>query len=94
MGKNFCNHLIHPLDETNRYKSKGRNTNNEPFRLMQRHFLSPYETNTAIRKSARRKCVVCAKNDKRKDTHYECKKCNVGLCIHPCFEMYHTLLYY
>jgi hypothetical protein len=21
-----------------------------------------------------------------------CAKCNVGLCVHPCFEKYHTLL--
>ena len=103
-GRNLTFHQFHLnlikqilrkyLDGINGYKLRGRDTNNEPFRLTQKHFPSPYESNTAIRKSARRRCVVCTKNDKRKDTHYECKKCNVGLCIHPCFEIYHTLLYY
>ncbi|KAI4489037.1 PREDICTED: protein abrupt-like isoform X1 [Polistes canadensis] len=60
------------------------------FRLTGRHFLSVYYSNIAKSKNARRKCVVCAKNKKRSETRYECKKCNVGLCIDKCFELYHT----
>ncbi|XP_043524705.1 piggyBac transposable element-derived protein 4-like [Frieseomelitta varia] len=79
---------------THTCKSKGKSIDNEPFRLTQMHFPSPYVNNAAIRKNARRKCIVCRKHDRRSETHYECKKCDVGLCIYPCFEMYHTLLDY
>ena len=40
----------------------------------------------AIRKPQRR-CVVCKK---RKETRFECKECDVGLCAAPCFMVYHT----
>lgn len=58
-------------------KSKGKSSDNEPFRLTQRHFPSPYVNNTAIRKNAGRKCVVCTKHNKRRETHYECIKCRM-----------------
>jgi hypothetical protein len=48
------------------------------------------------KKSPSRRCRVCAstvekEQRKRKETRYECTKCNVPLCITPCFEKYHTL---
>ncbi|XP_046827605.1 protein tramtrack, alpha isoform-like isoform X5 [Vespa crabro] len=67
-----------------------KNFGSNIFRLTGRHFLSVYVSNTAKSKSARRKCVVCAKNKKRSESRYECKKCDVGLCIDKCFELYHT----
>ncbi|XP_033359529.1 piggyBac transposable element-derived protein 4-like [Bombus vosnesenskii] len=60
-----------------------------PFRLTERHFLSKCSNQTDKAQLARRKCVVCAKHKKRSDTRYECRKCDVGLCI-DCFETYHT----
>ncbi|KAK1125280.1 hypothetical protein K0M31_020471 [Melipona bicolor] len=74
--------------------NSSKSTDNGPFRLTERHFPSPYINNAAIRKNARRKCVVCRKHDRRSETHYECKKCDVGLCIYPCFGLYHTILDY
>lgn len=76
------------------HKSIGGNSNNLPFWLIPTHFPSPYIKIGLIRKNARRKCVVCKKHNKRRETHYQCEKCDLGLCIHPCFEMYHTLLDY
>ena len=37
-------------------------------------------------------CVVCSfkKGRGRKTSTYNCKQCNVSLCIVPCFELYHT----
>ena len=30
------------------------------------------------------------KNGLRKETSYECRRCDVALCVIPCFEVYHT----
>ena len=65
--------------------------NNNPLRLIGRHFPSLYKP---TRKNRTRRCVVCTANDKRRETRYECKDCNVGLCVEPCFRIYHTELYY
>lgn len=77
---------------THTHKSKGKSTDNESFHLTQRHFPSPCVNNAAIRKNARRKCIVCRNHDRRKERHYECKKCDVGLCISPYLELYHNTL--
>ena len=63
-------------------------------RLTARHFPSLYENNKTKRKSPLRKCVVCKKNDKTSQTRYQCKNCDVGLCVYPCFEKFHTEYYY
>ena len=38
-------------------------------------------------------CKVCSdrKAGQRHQTGYRCKVCHTALCIHPCFERYHTL---
>ncbi|CAK9832788.1 Histone-lysine N-methyltransferase SETMAR [Anthophora retusa] len=41
-----------------------------------------------------RRYVVCTAKDKRRESRYECKDCNVGLCVEPCFRIYHTELHY
>lgn len=63
-------------------------------RLTERHFPTLYKSDKANRKNPLRRCVVCAKLDKRRCSRYCCKQCNVGLCIVPCFEIYHTQLYF
>ena len=35
-------------------------------------------------------CRVCSVRGQRRDTMYKCTKCNVGLCVVPCFTDYHT----
>ena len=39
-----------------------------------------------------RDCVVCSgkKGRGRRTTTYCCKECGVGLCVVPCFQLYHT----
>lgn len=69
-----------------------RSIENLPFRLTERHF--PSKTLNAEGKSTRRKCVVCSRQKRRKDTPYECKKCDIGLCVDTCFEIYHTQMNY
>lgn len=69
-----------------------------PLRLRQRHFprLVP---GTAARATAQRRCHVCQHTTirparQRKDSRYQCTECDVGLCITPCFEEYHTKLHF
>ncbi|XP_055924618.1 piggyBac transposable element-derived protein 4-like [Argiope bruennichi] len=63
-----------------------------PLRLTERHFpkLCSKETGEKVR----RRCFVCShsrKNPpKRQMSYYECKDCNVGLCVDPCFQIFHT----
>lgn len=64
-----------------------------PLRLTERHFPSivpPTEKKT----NPTRVCNVCSQTElgqrKRRQSRYMCKECNVGLCVAPCFEVYHT----
>ena len=77
---------------SNTYQEK-RNTD-DPLRLIERHFQSTYFNPSAIKKNQTRKCVVCTKHKIRRESRYECKKCDVGLCVDPCFEIYHTQIDY
>ena len=36
------------------------------------------------------RCHVCSERGQRKTTIYKCAKCDVGLCVVPCFADYHT----
>ncbi|GBO20913.1 PiggyBac transposable element-derived protein 4 [Araneus ventricosus] len=63
-------------------------------RLTGRHFPSYVDESESRKKS--RKCAVCSlkinENGKRvrRESRFQCKNCNVGLCVAPCFEIYHT----
>ncbi|GFU15916.1 piggyBac transposable element-derived protein 4 [Trichonephila clavipes] len=64
-----------------------------PMILTERHFLeviAPSEKKLRPEK----KCYVCSlkKNDTKKETRYFCPDCDVGLCLTPCFKLYHTKL--
>ncbi|KAI4478521.1 hypothetical protein M0804_011844 [Polistes exclamans] len=65
--------------------------NNNPLRLIKRHFPSVYK---APGNKPRRRCVVCRANNRRRETVYECKNCDVRLCVDPCFQIYHCKLNY
>jgi len=67
-------------------KHSGRQVQDAPARLVQRHF--PKHLGTADSQ-----CVVCRKEHTRKRTRYGCEDCgNVPLCVDPCFRIYHTRL--
>ena len=36
------------------------------------------------------RCRVCSERGQRNTTIYKCAKCDVGLCVVPCFASYHT----
>ena len=61
--------------------------NNHSLRLNGRHFPSLCERKKIAK-------VVCTKNNKRRESRYQCQECDVGLCVYPCFKIYHTELNY
>ena len=65
----------------------------DPLRLKERHFCSPIRNHPGGKRS-RRKCVRCTAMKKRSDTAYQCVDCDIGLCFHPCFKIYHTTKFY
>ena len=73
-----------------RVEAKGERVRSDDlsFRLTERHFPTSCITKENNKRSSRRRCAVCTKNNRRTDSRYECKKCNIGLCIEPCFEIY------
>lgn len=70
---------------------------NQPIRLTARHFPS-LVPQTTERENPQRKCVVCARPsrrpEKRTDSRYMCRDCDVCLCVVSCFEEYHTVLHF
>jgi hypothetical protein len=58
-------------------------------------------THTKVEETSQCSCRMCAERSKcqtgktvKKCTKMYCQKCNVGLCIGQCFEVYHTKLNY
>ena len=61
----------------------------KPSRLIGRHFPDKCPP-SAKKKVGQRKCVQCAKRKETRQSCYWCDKCQVGLCIVPCFKEWHT----
>lgn len=66
-----------------------------PDRLKGRHFPQLVPPVPGGKQNSQRICYVCKHSEirpkKRRDSRYFCPDCNVGLCIVPCFELFHTL---
>ncbi|XP_021941441.1 piggyBac transposable element-derived protein 4-like [Zootermopsis nevadensis] len=62
-----------------------------PKRLSERHFQERIPA-TGKKAKPQKRCVVCRKRGKRKDTVYWCGECEVGLCMVGCFKDFHTKL--
>ena len=79
-----------PTEKQRKGKPSGGLT---PLRLTERHFPSLVPP-TPKRKNAMRKCIVCTQTKtgqkKRKESRVMCEPCDVGLCIAPCFAIFHT----
>ena len=39
-----------------------------------------------------KRCVMCYKNDRRKETVLWCPECEAALCVEECFKVFHTKL--
>lgn len=63
-----------------------------PLRLIERHFPSMFPRKENNKVTVKR-CVVCAKQGKRREISYCCEPCgNIPLCVIGCFERYHKVL--
>ncbi|PSN50037.1 hypothetical protein C0J52_03287 [Blattella germanica] len=76
-----------------RVQSRKHSSDNTIPRLCERHFISRIPP-SGKKARPQRRCVVCTKNKRKKDTVYWCRNCDVGLCLEVCFEDYHTKLNY
>ncbi|KAG8239925.1 hypothetical protein J437_LFUL019516 [Ladona fulva] len=62
-----------------------------PLRLSGRHFPKLVTSDACKSGLPCKACVVCKNKKKRRETRYMCDECGgVGLCIVPCFEIFHT----
>jgi len=43
-----------------------------------------------VKSSTKTRCCLCSPRGQRKGTMYKYARCDVGLCMMPCFEEYHT----
>ena len=75
----------------------------EPLRRLKgRHFPSKLKSDPGKRRPTRR-CAVCNPAERQilkslgmskrkrpgRESSYECRECGVGLCVAPCFRLYH-----
>jgi len=68
-------------------------------RLTGRHFLTKIEKKEGQKSKPLRTCPVCSTTTGKRKTvgdgrktvrsTYECRECDVGLCVDPCFKIYH-----
>jgi predicted nucleic acid binding AN1-type Zn finger protein len=70
--------------------TRGRPTTStsQPTRLDSRH------NEHWLSDGRRVRCRVCAAKNKETRTKFSCSKCNVGLCVDPCFRVYHTQMHF
>ena len=61
---------------------------NVPSRFVDRHFPDYLPLNNNGKRMERR-CVVCSEAKRKKKNSYCCPDCDVGLCVAPCFRVYH-----
>lgn len=87
--------LIEKYQSSDTIPKRGRPSfEDNPNRLIERHFIRQIPPNQKKRQPSRECKVCCSRRDEnnkrfRKETRYYCPDCDVGLCI-PCFEIYHT----
>lgn len=86
-------------------KGRKRSSGDLLQRLSARHFIGHLPP-TGKRDHAKRRCAVCGPGEaelfrsanpgvampKRlgRETSFQCKQCQVALCVEPCFELFHT----
>jgi hypothetical protein len=56
-----------------------------PKRLTERHYLERIPT-TGKKAKPQKRCIVCSKHGKRKESIYWCSECEAGLCLDECFK--------
>jgi hypothetical protein len=47
---------------------------------------------TGKKTKPQKRCIMCSKHGKRRESSYWCSECEAGLCLDGCFKKYHTTL--
>jgi hypothetical protein len=84
--------MIFPLGEVPAAIMGEEQDNGASNRLTGKHYPVKIPS-TPARKEPFRRCAVCRREKGvRKETKFYCPKCpkNPGLCVDPCFSIYHT----
>jgi hypothetical protein len=72
-------------------RKQGRpSINPPPASLRERHFIEKIPP-TGMKAKPQKRCAVCQKNGKRRDSTYWCPDCQTGLCTDTCFKVFHTM---
>ena len=83
--------IEHESESFRKFQGHHSTDKNVP-RLFERHF---FRKNTADRKKRpgqQMGCVVCYKNNRRKETVVWCPECEAALYVEECFKAFHTKL--
>jgi hypothetical protein len=83
--------LIERGSETERTVQGHHSSDKNVPRLLERHFTKRIPLKEKTARPAKR-CVVCCKHNKRKETVFECPDSQAGLCLEGCFKTFHTKL--
>ena len=82
--------LIEHKSESVRKFQGHHSTNKNVPRLDERHF--PERIPPTEKKARPTRCVVCNKNNRRKETVFWWPECEAALCVEECFKAFHTKL--
>ena len=61
-----------------------------PSRLIGKHYIALIPHLDSTKQAPRKRCRICAKQKIVKKTRHECPTCEVGVCLTPCFEIFHS----
>ncbi|CAD1472671.1 unnamed protein product [Heterotrigona itama] len=79
----------------NRKQAGGGKRKHRKFTISSDGETFPFENFKCSRQHNKKKmCCLQEIQKKRSDSPYECKKCDIGLCVDNCFEIYHTQMNY
>ncbi|PSN29180.1 PiggyBac transposable element-derived protein 4 [Blattella germanica] len=88
---NLVTSLFERYGSTLEIRKQGRpSINPPPTRLRERHFIEKIPA-TGKKAKPQKRCVVCQKKGKRKESIYSCPDCKAGLCLETCFKVFHTV---
>ena len=54
---------------------------------------SRHDKHWPAKSSTQQHCCLCYSRGQRKGAVYKCARCDVGLCVVPCFMEYHAKVY-
>ncbi|PSN39794.1 hypothetical protein C0J52_19451 [Blattella germanica] len=88
---NLVTSLFERYGSTLEIRKQGRaSINPPPTRLRERHFIEKIPA-TGKKEKPQKRCIVCQKKGKRKESIYWCPDCKAGLCLETCFKVFHTV---